>query len=464
MTSSTLRNATSPYRWIPSLGVLFLALMLSGCELPINLGGGGGNGGGSELDEALEEALVDASEGQGTAFFMLPDSDDFISIPQDPRNRLTQAKVELGQLLYHETALMVNPVRPEGQFSGSCASCHHAAAGFQAGRIQGVGEGGWGFGMRGEGRINNPNYALDELDVQPIRSPTAMNGAYQEVMLWNGQFGATGVNAGTEANWTPETPIATNHLGYEGLEIQAIAGLSVHRMGDIEETMVVSDPTYQQMFARAFPGQPIDRERTGLAIAAYERTLLANQAPFQAWLRGNTGAMSEEQKRGALLFFGDAGCADCHTGPALNSMTFFALGMADLQGSGVYGDFTSNEANLGRASFTKQAEDEYKFKTPQLYNLVDSPFMGHGGTFRSVREVVDYKNRAIPDKRDVPRQQLASAFRPLGLDADEVDDLVAFIEGALYDPDLVRYVPDSVPSGGCLPANDTQSRTDLGCQ
>lgn len=445
-----------------TIAALFIIVLLNGCELPFNPGGG--LGGSSGLDLALDEALTAISDGQGSGHFILPDSDDFSAIPQDPRNPITAAKVELGQLLYHESGLMVNAVRPEGRFSGSCASCHHAAAGFQAGRIQGVGEGGWGFGVRGEGRINNPNYALGELDVQPIRSPTAMNGAYQEAMLWNGQFGATGVNAGTEANWTPETPIFTNHLGYEGLETQAIAGLAVHRMADIDSTLVPNDPTYRALFARAFPGQPIDRERAGLAIAAYERTLLANQAPFQQWLRGNLGAMSDQQKRGALTFFGKAGCADCHTGPALNSMTFYSFGMADLQGSGVYGDFTTNEANLGRASFTKQAEDEYKFKTPQLYNLVDSPFLGHGGTFRSVREVVTYKNRAVADKPNVPRHQLADQFQPLHLDAEEVDDLVVFLEEALYDPNLLRYVPESVPSGNCIPANDAQTRTDVGCR
>ena len=57
-----------------------------------------------------------------------------------------------------------------------------------------------------------------------------LNVAYQKVMLWNGQFGATSVNTGTESQWTADTPIETNFLGFEGLETQAIAGLGVHRM------------------------------------------------------------------------------------------------------------------------------------------------------------------------------------------------------------------------------------------
>ena len=66
--------------------------------------------------------------------------------------------------------------------------------------------------------------------------------------------------------------------------------------------------------------------------ALFERTVRANQAPFQRWLRGDRKAMSIEEKEGALLFFGKAQCDACHSGPALNSMTFHALGMADLEG------------------------------------------------------------------------------------------------------------------------------------
>ena len=168
--------------------------------------------------------------------------------------------------------------------------------------------------------------------------------------------------------------------------------------------------------------------------------------------------MTDAEKRGAMLFVDKAGCVDCHNGPALNSMTFYALGMNNLDGPGVYGDFDDNAAHLGRASFTGRAEDEYKFKTPQLYNLVDSPFFGHGGNFRSVREIVEYKNAAVPQNAEVPAGQLATEFQPLGLTADEISDLVAFIEGGLYDPNLSRYVPSSIPSGNCLVVNDLQSQ------
>ena len=59
--------------------------------------------------------------------------------------------------------------------------------------MQGIADGGLGYGVRGEGRHPNPVYDTDSLDVQPIRSPSILNAAYQEVQLWNGQFGAHGL-------------------------------------------------------------------------------------------------------------------------------------------------------------------------------------------------------------------------------------------------------------------------------
>lgn len=419
-----------------------------------------------DLDDQLEDSLTEAADNGSLAFFTMPASDDLDEIPQDPMNPSSVAKVDLGRLLYHETALGTQPRHVEGQGTYSCSSCHHAAAGFQAGVVQGMGDGGSGFGLDGSGRVPDPSYPIMDLDVQPIRTPTSLNGAYQESMLWNGQFGATGPNVGTEDRWTDGTPIAVNKLGYQGLEVQAIAGLSVHRMSDIPNSIAASNTTYTDLFEQAFPGEPIDTERAGLAIAAYERTLLANEAPFQRWLRGERDAMSDAQKRGALVFFGKAECVACHTGPALNSMTFHALGMEDMDPDlpGVYGDIPVDEgASLGRGGFTAVAADNFKFKTPQLYNLIDSSFHGHGGSFTTVRQVVEYKNQAQAARQEAAGA-LADEFVPLDLEADELTDLVEFIENGLYDPDLTRYVPDELPSGNCFPVNDSQSITDLGCQ
>ena len=443
------------------LCALAAALALAACD-----GGATVEG---DLDAQLRGALAEAG---GAEAYRLPDADDLGAIPQDPRNPLTPEKVPLGRLLFHETALAVNARRPEGVGTYSCASCHHAAAGFQAGVPQGVGEGGAGFGRFGERRRRDPAYAAADLDTQPVRTPSALNGAFQDVTLWNGQFGATGTNAGTERRWAAGTPLATNALGYEGLETQAIAGLAVHRMQDGAAAVYAAYPAYRALFDAAFPGRPADaratQETAGLAIAAYERTLLADRAPFQRWLRGEGGALSSAQKRGAVVFFGRANCTACHGGPSLagrpGATSFHALGMGELLGPGVFSDFNPTDpVHLGRAGFTDRDADRYRFKTPQLYNLADHGFFGHGATFNSVREVVEYKNAAAPQSALVPAGRLAPEFVPLRLSPDEVDDLVAFLEGALYDPDLARYAPDALPSGKCFPNDDAETRADLGC-
>ena len=130
------------------------------------------------------------------SYYRLPESTDFNAIPQDPRNPLTKAKVALGGFLFHETAISVDAKDSNLNGTFSCASCHHASAGFQAGTFQGIGEGGQGFGVRGENRT--PMSHIVDADVQPVKSPSSMNGAYQPNQLWNGQFGATYLNEGTE--------------------------------------------------------------------------------------------------------------------------------------------------------------------------------------------------------------------------------------------------------------------------
>jgi cytochrome c peroxidase len=422
----------------------------------------------TNYDQVLRDILTDASNGEGLNYFVLPESNQYSLIPQDPLNPINSAKVHLGKLLFHETAIGSEAkYQDEGLFTYSCASCHHAEAGFQANVQQGIGDGGIGFGMSGEAREPNPNYSVDSLDVQPIRTPTAMNSAYQEVMLWNGQFGAQGINEGTEAQWAMGTPIFNNNFGNAGVEIQAIAGLTVHRML-VDEEICEQISIYEDLFDLAFSDWPVETRYTqrtaGLAIAAYERTILANQSPWQDWLKGVSTAMTDSEKRGAAVFFGKANCGSCHTGPALSSMTFYGYGMDDLVGPGFYGGASSeNTVNLGRGGFTGNAEENYKFKTPQLYNLKDSPFMGHGGTFHSVREVVEYKNNAVSENPNVPTSQLADQFVPLGLTDQEIDDLVNFIENALYDANLMRYAPQELPSGLCFPNNDPISMIDQGC-
>jgi cytochrome c peroxidase len=76
--------------------------------------------------------------------------------------------------------------------------------------------------------------------------------------------------------------------------------------------------------------------------------------------------------------------------------------------------------------------------------------------------VVEYKNAAVP-QADIPEEYLDSRFVPLNLTPKEVDELVSFLEGGLYDADLMRYVPETLPSGNCVTNADLLSRSETGC-
>ncbi|HMB67804.1 MAG TPA: hypothetical protein VKU85_00780, partial [bacterium] len=150
---------------------------------------------------------------------------------------------------------------------------------------------------------------------------------------------------------------------------------------------------------------------------------------------------------------------------------FHALGMGDLDQAydmgrvnlEPFGGTVPWATRLGRGGFTGRAEDEFAFKTPQLYNLADSPFYGHGASFASLREVLEYKNVAVPENPHVPTDRLSGRFVPLGLTDGEISDLGVFLERALYDARLDRFPPPELPSGNCFPVNDPQGRIDLGC-
>lgn len=429
-----------------------------------------------QASEELEELIKLASPDGTLGAFIIPDSYDYENIPQDPNNRITESKVKLGKFLYHETGLTT-----EGQTgmegTWSCASCHQATAGFKSGNAQGIGDGGVDFHD-----MRTPNMDLEDItiiDHQPIASPTILNVAFQDVMLWNGQFGnAEGsVNADIDpAVLTTEgTPKAANATGYSGVEVQVIAGSGVHRMNIGEGSILETNEEYVEMIEQVRDENEDVREvnlaeLAALAIAAFERTVLANQAPFQQWLRGNRDAMSESEVRGAKLFFGKAKCSGCHTGPALSSRVgaseaemFMSIGFADLDAYNVVHSEIPADApvRLGRASITGNPEDEYKFKIPPLYNLADSDFLGHGNSFNSVREVVEYKNAAIPE--NPMAENIDPRFVPLNLTPEEVDHLVAFIEGGLRDDQLHRYEPTELPSGKCRVNDDALSRFALGC-
>lgn len=405
------------------------------------------------LNQQLEQ-LVKANipNGKRLDYFILPDSIDLSSIPADPKNPLTLEKIKLGQLLFHETALTINSANVKHWQQASCASCHFAQAGFRSNLSLALGTGGVGWN---KDRRLDPEISYTSVDKQKILAPSILNSAFQNVMLWDGRAGSNGLNQ--QEQYVKETYI--NRYGLDGLETQAIDGLSIHRMGT---AAIAEIPEYQKLFESAFPDRPYvsaeveDLKRTGLAIAAYERTVLANQAPFQKWLKGDKAAMTAPELRGAITFFSSS-CVNCHTGPNLAKAEFYAVGFEDHPNE-------ISGLNLGRSSVTRKAKDDFKFKVPQLYNLADSSPYGHGASFNTLREVVEYFNNGQPQKlATFYSKNLSVWFKPLNFSEQQVSDIVAFLTTGLRDPSLIRYVPGSLPSGLCFPNNDSESRKALHC-
>lgn len=419
---------------------------------------------GDKLNTQLQEAVMNASQTGDLDYYIFPESDDYAALPnQDPANPITAEKIELGRLLFFETGLAQIPIHDNCLETYSCSSCHIPTAGFLPGRIQGIADGAAGYGTNGEYRIIQQGYTEEELDAQGTRPMNPLNSAYSTNTLWSGAFGAGGVNVGTEEHWTGLA--AVNHTGYMGLEAQNIEAFELHRL-EINDH-VLDDYGYRALYDEAFPDfeqeERYSPTTSSFAISAFLRSFLANQSPFQAWLKGGSNALTNNQKKGALLFFEKARCISCHRGPALNNMNFHALGTPDMYQSGGFNTGPDDIRNLGRGMFTGKEEDMYKFKVPQLYNLKHYAAYFHGSSKSSLDEVIAFKMKAESENPQVSNDKLSSYFNPIELTNEEIDQLKDFLENGLYDANLDRYVPESVLSGNCFPNNDEISRQELGC-
>lgn len=426
------------------------------------------------------------------------------SIPEDPANPISEAKVELGKALFFDTATAITPQDERMRHTYSCAACHTPAAGFSVKSRQAIAEGGRGFGEGGEER--KPVDDALFWDVQPVRSLSILNVAYQRNTLGSGVFGAAGANApilrtARDTGQVILAPFAFNFLGLEGVETQAIAAQFTHGLmhaspdADITSRNVeilARSPIrnfahiekYQDLYEAAFPefaGQPelISAKTTGLAIAAYERTVIANEAPFQRYLRGDLGALSPKEIRGMNTFFNPnkGNCVSCHSGPAFGADRFYAIGFKDFdprKGLILPGQKDENgqvsfvtattmdslpesaiqsalrSAALGRGLVPGQDQQARKFRVPQLYNLADAGFYGHGGSFRSLEKLVRYKIKRQSENPDIDESHLAPEFQsPMEpLSNDEIAALVEFLKTSLRDPNLIRYAQRSTQIDG----------------
>jgi len=293
--------------------------------------------------------------------------------PKD--NPPTPEKIALGKQLYFDGRLS-----SDGKVS--CATCHDPAKGFSNGDQ---------FATGIEGKKGGRN------------SPTVINTAYQAFQFWDGRAGTLE----EQALGPIQNPIEMN------MPLDAV----VAKLNGIEG--------YKKQFQQVF-GTDVTADGIAKAIAAYERTVLSGDAPYDKFKAGDSSALSEAAQRGMKLFFGKANCSACHSGPNFTDNAFHNIG--------VKGD------DVGREAISKMLGDKGAFKTPTLREIARSaPYM-HDGSMKTLEEVVAHYNKG-GDKHP----QLDEEVYELKLTKEQIADLVTFMTEGLSSSSYPNHTAPELP-------------------
>jgi len=298
-------------------------------------------------------------------------------IPAD--NPMTAAKVELGKQLYFDKRLSIDE-------TVSCASCHDPEKGWSNADTFATGI----KGQRG-GRS----------------SPTVINSAYHPLQFWDGRAN----QLEGQALGPIQNPIEMGH-SMEAC-VESLNGI----------------PGYKKQFQDVF-GTDVTADGIAKAIAAFERTVLSGDAPFDRYKAGDKSAMSEAAVRGMDLFFNKAHCSACHSGPNFSDAAFHNIGVS----------IDKKEPDEGRKLISKLEGDRGAFKTPTLREIArTAPYM-HDGSLATLEDVVEHYN-----KGGVPNPQLDEEIFELGLTDQEKADLVTFMKEGLASKSYPLVKPPKLP-------------------
>ena len=174
---------------------------------------------------------------------------------------------------------------------------------------------------------------------------------------------------------------------------------------------------YGPYFVEAFGDAEITADRVAKALADYVRTRMSGNSPWDRWRRHrDESAVSQQVKDGHKLFFGKAGCNQCHLGSSFTDSSFHNLGVG-------WDSRTHSYRDEGRYAITKQDADRGAFKTPTLREVTKHPPYMHDGSLATLRDVLELYNRGGD-----ANPYLDPRIRPLHLTASEIDALLAFLE------------------------------------
>ncbi|MGE0127716.1 MAG: parallel beta-helix domain-containing protein [Blastocatellales bacterium] len=319
-------------------------------------------------------------------------------------NQTTQEKVELGRLLYFDPVL-------SGDNEQSCATCHHPDLGFSDGRNFSMGVGGSGVGP-------------DRKGGKQVRrgAPTVWNAAFNHKQFWDGRANDLEdqarfpITSADEMNQNPDELVK---------ELKAI-------------------PEYVQAFDKAFGGgdssvtPSITMDNVTFAIAAFERTIVSENSPFDRYAAGDATALTAEQRRGLTLFRSlKTRCFECHGFPTFANPDFKVIGVPDFPGQ---------PKDYGRSEIEGGEPYKNAFKVPTLRNVaLTAPYM-HNGRFQTLEEVIDFYSSGGGKGQGLDLPNLDDKIRRFKLTDQERKDLVAFLH-SLTDESSKPEIPEKVPSG-----------------
>ncbi len=333
-----------------------------------------------------------------------------IAPPVEPvSNRSHLPAAELGHLLFFDPVL-------SGNQRTACASCHHPDYGMADGLPKAIGGDGRGYGVQRKGT-----------GIELTRNaPSLFNTAYQTLFFWDARAGS--------------------------LEEQVFAPLfSEHEMNlsDVPALWrrLRAVPRYRELFSKAFgansepDGSDITLPNLARALAAFQRKLNITDTNYDRFVSGKDDALTTEQLRGMVTFFGPGQCNVCHIAPLFHDDSVASIGVPAKNEKGAPLD-----ADAGFGAVLRRADGIAQFKTPGLRNIErTAPYM-HNGSFATLEDVVKFYNEGGGRGRGLSADSQDFRVKKLDLTEQQEHDLVAFLK-SLNDLAPAPMVPAEVPSG-----------------
>jgi len=301
-----------------------------------------------------------------------------VSVPPD--NPQSTLKILLGKQLYFDTRLSKDNTI-------SCATCHDPSMGWSD-----AGPTSSGISGQKGGR----------------RAPPVSNAAYLPLQFWDGRAPSLEEQA--------KGPIANP------IEMGNTHDVMLRTVNDI--------PGYVEEFKTVFGTTLVTIDQVAQAIAAFERTVVTTDSPFDRYANGDESALTCQGKQGLEIFNGKGHCTACHWGPNFTDGRFHNIGVKPQD---------PNKVDQGRYEITKDPKERGAFKTPTVRDAsLRAPYL-HDGSEKSLESLVEFYNRG----GDTKDPDLDPLIVPLGLSQGEKDALVAFMKRAMMstNPEVANVIP-----------------------